>query len=255
MSNGPRRRALTPVQPDARTAIEELNKAAAKGRWPQKLSREEKGYVWHVARSLGLNPLMGEVLMLGGSLYVTRVGLQNVSHKDPETAPKSLVPEPCTDEERRGLGIDPTCDTPGPNYVYAFKCTVHKRNGDGPFIEFGSACVKDVGLKPPNPKNLAAMARTRATNRALRAAYAVAMTSFEELDTATAQEPAQMADWQEVVGPDPHPKAEPEPPAEEQPAPEMTESEKLAAQRQEYIDAGEEPPAELFPADSSDGSK
>jgi hypothetical protein len=91
-----------PTEHRAEIAKQHTEMAAAL--WPQKLTLAEKAAVAAVAEAYGLDPLMGELRILGGNLYVTKPGLNRMAYED-ANPPVSIQVTPCSEQERTALGL------------------------------------------------------------------------------------------------------------------------------------------------------
>lgn len=138
----------------------------------------------------GLDPLLKEVVILGGNIYVTKPGLNKIAYRD-EKPPISVQIYPLDSKEREAFGFTHNDADDIHTYQHAVKCLLWKEDTppDRPFTEFGVASWGDVGLheKTKGHKTLGDMARTRAFCRCIRIAYRVGLPSLEETDIVPAQ--------------------------------------------------------------------
>lgn len=184
------------VSPEAREALAQKNVQLAKQLWPDKLTPQEQGALARIHELYGLDPLLKEIIVLGGNLYTTRAGITRCAKRDPAKAPVSVQIIPATKEEREAAGCvqnDPT----KPQYQHLWKCLLLKPGtpGEHPFIGFGMASREDVNLSGKNFKTIRDMADTRAYNRTHRAAgYGPDLTSIEEMHIAPEQ-----AEWKDAT--------------------------------------------------------
>lgn len=164
-----------PVTPAIdRNAILAENREIAKGMWSGKLSANEQKALNNICLLYGLDPLQKQIVVLSGTMYITKSGLINIAHQD-ENPPEGIEVVPATKQEREDSGA--------PADSQYWKAIVWKRGGTKPFIEFGEANAKNVNLHNKDWRVISDMAKTRAINRALRNAYRIGLTSYEEVDT------------------------------------------------------------------------
>jgi len=171
-----------PTVPQAKTidreAIQKQNRQLAAELWQQKLTPNERKAVDNLCFLYGLDPLQRQLLVLGGNFYITVAGLKKVA-EDSNNPPEAIQVTPATKEERELAGI--MKNDPGkPEYIHFWKATLYKKNCQIPYIEFGEASASDVNIHGKQEKDIRAMARTRATGRVLRNAYAVGLPLAEE---------------------------------------------------------------------------
>jgi len=171
-----------PVVPQAKTidreAIQQQNRQLAAELWQQKLTPNEKRAVNNLCILYGLDPLQRQLLVLGGNFYITVAGLKKVA-EDSDNPPEAIQVIPATREERELAGIIKN-DPSKLDYIHFWKATLYKKNSQIPYIEFGEASDSDVNIHGKQEKDIRAMARTRATGRALRNAYSIGLPLAEE---------------------------------------------------------------------------
>ncbi|MFW6409551.1 MAG: putative quorum-sensing-regulated virulence factor [Halanaerobiales bacterium] len=145
-----------------------LEKGEKNNLWPQDLNPQEKKQLAYISAQYGLDPFFGEMQVLGGNPYVTRSGLLRNAYED-ENPPISIQLEKEASRSKR-------------HFEYKAKLWKESTPADRPYIEYGEASPQDCNrMISKSDKDLKAMARTRATNRVLRLAYNVSITSAEEL--------------------------------------------------------------------------
>jgi len=186
----------------SRELMQQRNKEIAKALWAGKLTQAEQAAINQICLIYGLDPIMKQVVCLGGNIYITGGGLKVIGNRNKEEKIDGIQVIPANEQERKDYGCiynDPTKD----EYQHLFKAIIYKRGCSQPFIEWGEADKGNVKLYNSDFKTIADMAKTRAVNRALRNAYDVAFTSLEEVG----YQPEQVID----VQPTEEPKEEPTP--------------------------------------------
>jgi len=156
-----------------RGKIQEQSKAIAKALWSGKLTANEQAALNQICAVYKLDPLLRQVVMLGGNVYLTGGALKVIANRDPQYALNGIELYPATDEERKLARV--------PEESHYWKAIVWKKGSERPFTEFGEANKDNVKLYQADWKAYQDMAKTRAVNRALRNAYAVGFTSLEEM--------------------------------------------------------------------------
>jgi len=141
--------------------------------WSGQLTPQEKAVLWHAAKAYGLDPLLREIFILGGNLYVSLAGLVRKAN-DSKTFAGSRFEElpPTIDGERR------------------YRCTVKKIIDGEHIAEFdglGRASSENVSLnkrqgRPIGEQWIDEMAQKRALARALRTAFSIGFPTLEECD-------------------------------------------------------------------------
>ena len=167
-----------------REALQNKQRQLAKEMWSGKLTMNEQSAVDMISREFGLNPLLKQLVVLAGGIYVTKAGLQVIANRKPETAIDGIEVSPVSQEERELAGIayhEPTTA----EYQHYWKAIVWKKGSSRPFVEFGEATLSNVKLFKPDWRSVSDMAKTRAVNRALRNAYDIGFPSVEEMGYAS----------------------------------------------------------------------
>ncbi|HCC33965.1 MAG TPA: hypothetical protein DEQ28_08750 [Clostridiales bacterium] len=178
-----------PLVPESQLR-ELLERGARMSLWPKDLSPEDQRHLAYAAVAYGLDPFLGDLLVLGGKPYVSSGGLRRLAedrqaHGIHLALHQEGLPEYLLDAQGRiqwaqeGNVFRPRVQ-PGTGWS-CWRAELKKSPTCGGFVEFGEASFDDVGLKRPTWKDVRAMARTRAANRAIRLAYALGLTSVEEL--------------------------------------------------------------------------
>ncbi len=140
--------------------------------WDSRYNTREIETLKVVAHQYNLDPLMREVIMLHGNIYVTAAGLQKLAQRDPDY---------------NGCQIEPIV-MDWDNNFFVVKASVWKKGCDYPFEDFGDA---DPTTSKLRGKALFRHAITRARARAIRSAFAVPFCALEELDDETRWKAAQ----------------------------------------------------------------
>lgn len=131
--------------------------------WDSRYNKREIETLKQVAQQYGLDPLMREVIILQGNIYVTAAGLQKLAQRDPDY---------------NGCQIEPVVTDWDSNF-FVIKASVWKKGCDYPFEDFGDA---DSSTSTLQGRALFRHAITRARARAIRSAFAVPFCALEELD-------------------------------------------------------------------------
>lgn len=161
----------------SRELMQQRNKEIAKALWTGKLTPAEQAAINQICLLYGLDPILKQVVCLGGNIYITGGGLKVIGNRNPESAINGIELTPATEEERKLARV--------PETSHYWKATIWKKGCEKPFIEFGEASEGNVKLYNADWKSYQDMAKTRAVNRALRNAYDIAFTSLEEVGYAT----------------------------------------------------------------------
>jgi len=169
-----------------RGELQKQSKEIAKALWSGKLTVNEQAAINQICLLYGLDPILKQVVCLGGNVYITGGGLKVIGNKKPETAIDGIEVAPATKEEREAYGCSNNTAV-DENYQHLFKSIVYKKGCSHSFIEWGEADKSNVKLYNADFKAIADMAKTRAVNRALRNAYDIAFTSLEEMGYAQEQ--------------------------------------------------------------------
>ena len=163
-----------------RDELQKKSREIAKNLWSGKLTVNEQAAINQICMLYGLDPILKQVVCLGGNMYITSGGLKVIGNKNKESAIDGIEVGPATPQERKDYGCwenDPKSE----NYQHLFKAIVWKRGCTRAFVEWGEADKNNVRLHNAEFKSMADMAKTRAVNRALRNAYDIALTSLEEM--------------------------------------------------------------------------
>ena len=125
------------------------------------------------AKNTGLNPLMGEIMMLGGNVYATEAGiLANAARGANAEIYEGYDLEPLEEGEAKKWGIPPD--------EIAFKCTVYRKDRPRPTIGVGHASEKNVKTQEIKSLWLSEMAQKRAIERAHSRAFPLPFNGVDE---------------------------------------------------------------------------
>lgn len=164
------------MEPGAnRKALMEKSREIAKAMWPGKMTVNEKAALNHICLMYGLDPLLREVIFLGGNFYIVVSGMVKIANRDKDAPLAGINLRPATMEERALIGVKD-------DKIYLWHCEVWKKGIEKPFVEWGEASADDVNLHGKKVKDIRAMARTRAKGRALKEAYSISLPIYEEGD-------------------------------------------------------------------------
>jgi len=144
-------------------------KGESEGLWPQNLSSQDKQQLAYISAQYGLDPFFGDLTVLGSNAYVTSSGLKRNAHESEDPPVSIQLKAETMDYNKRH---------------FEYKALLWKESSpdNRPYIEYGEASPKDCNrMIAGSDKDLKAMARTRATNRVIRLAYNISITSAEEL--------------------------------------------------------------------------
>jgi hypothetical protein len=163
-----------------REELKEESRAIAKDMWTGKLTPNEQKAVNQICRMYNLDPLLKQIVVLGGNLYISSGGLKTIAYRSKKEQPEAIVVLPASEQERKDYG----CTHNDPNekeYQHLFKAELYKKGSDRAFVEWGESDSSNVRLHNAGFKEHADMAKTRAVNRVIRNAYAISLTSIEEM--------------------------------------------------------------------------
>jgi hypothetical protein len=139
--------------------------------WGKDLKPAQARVLAVAAQTSGLSPLMGEIVMLGGSPYVTEPGIIRTANQHPQFDGYDL--EPLTVEERTAWGVQDADE-------FAFKCTVYRKDRSRPVIGVGRASRKNVAMGTIKDTWLPEMAQKRAVERALSRAFPTGLPLYDD---------------------------------------------------------------------------
>jgi hypothetical protein len=152
----------TPVTP-VRSLVRE-NSLAAKSKWATRTDRSCIRILRQLTLSYRFSVACGDLLLLENGWYVTHAGLLRLARR-----------RRCV-----GIHVEPAIQFSEPSAArWAFKATVFKSSKCKGFVGYGDADPSNVDPLVHGAE--LRMADTRATNRALRKAYAVPVCSVEEI--------------------------------------------------------------------------
>lgn len=130
--------------------------------WSGRLSNKDRELLIHVAEQYQLDPLVREIMVLQGNVYITAAGLQKIAIRDPSY---------------NGCEVE-IIHADWENNFYVVKARVWKKGCEYPFEDFGDA---DKATSKMKGRALFRHAVTRARARAMRSAFAVSLVSVEEM--------------------------------------------------------------------------
>jgi len=188
-----------------RDAIQKQNRELARDLWQGKLSPREKQALSNLSIQYGLDPLQKQLLCLGGNFYVTVGGLKVIAERN-DNPPSAIQLQPATMDERMAAGITQN-DPNKPDFVHFWKALLFKSGSDTPYIEYGEASPKDIGIQGKSggaakEKDVRAVARTRATGRVLRNAYSIGLPLAEDAPVDIAVIEAEVVNTPDTVAKD-----------------------------------------------------
>lgn len=138
--------------------------------WGKGLSPEGAFALATAAAQTGLNPLFGQILMLGGNIYLPEKGCHHIANTDPRFDGYELEPVPKSDFEAFGFKPD----------EIAFKCSVYRKDRTRPTVAYGRASQANVSLPVVRQHWLSEMAQKRAIQRAFIRAFALPFSGADE---------------------------------------------------------------------------
>lgn len=180
------------------TALVKLNETqmierVKMARFPQELSAPQQKAIAKIAIEYGLDPLMGELIMYYGSLYVTINGRRRKAQETEKL--DGISSRPSTKDEREAREVQ------AGDYLYL--CEVRVKGAAFPFQGWGKVTSKEIERTRKNAeqnnndpwylplvKDPADIAEKRAEAEALKRAFNLPLLSFEELLGAAPPAPA-----------------------------------------------------------------
>jgi hypothetical protein len=146
------------------TLLARRNVSHAKVKWLNELGKHHLQVLRSLTENYGFAVLLGDLLLLKGTWYVTHAGLLRLA----------------TRNRCRGIQVKQVrdfCDPVAGRWV--FKAFVYKSPGSKAFVGYGDADPSNVSSQVQGAEMR--VAETRAVNRALRKAYGIGLCSMEEL--------------------------------------------------------------------------
>jgi hypothetical protein len=142
--------------------------------WGKDLSREGAFALAKAAATTGLDPLLGHILMLGGKITVSLVGIMHVANlKENEAIYDGFTCDPLTADERTAYKI--------PEYEHAFKCLTYRKDRSHPIPGVGRASKDNVKMAQMQIW-LIELAQKRAIERSHRIAFNLPFLGEDEPD-------------------------------------------------------------------------
>ncbi len=139
--------------------------------WGKDVSPEGMFLLAKAASQTGLDPMLGHLVMLGGKITVSLVGIMHVANNDEHY--EGFECEPLTEEERKLYKI--------PDYEHAFKCLTYRSDRKLPIPGIGRASKDNVKAAPMQTW-LIEMAQKRAIERSHRLAFNLPFLGSDEPD-------------------------------------------------------------------------
>jgi hypothetical protein len=138
--------------------------------WGKSLSPQGAFSLAMAAAQTGLNPLLGQILMLGGQIYLTEKGCHHIANTDQRFDGYELEPVPKSEFEAFGFKPD----------EIAFKCSVYRKDRSRPTVAYGRASKVNVSLPAVRDHWLSEMAQKRSIQRAMIRAFALPFSGADE---------------------------------------------------------------------------
>lgn len=139
--------------------------------WGKEVSTEGMFLLAKAAAQTGLDPMLGHLVMLGGKITVSLVGIMHVANNDDHY--EGFECDPLTEEERKLYKI--------PDYEHAFKCLTYRSDRKHPIPGIGRASKDNVKAAPMQTW-LIEMAQKRAIERSHRLAFNLPFLGADEPD-------------------------------------------------------------------------
>ncbi len=215
----------------ARMDKAEMEQRIAGARWMHQLSPDQQRTLAEIAVRYGYDPLMNEVTVYEGKIYITVDGALRDAKRIPQF--QGIQVSPMTQQEREARGI---------KQPIAYKAELYRSDWKVPAVGIGIADPNDpIRNNPVERKQPHALAEARAIRRAVRMAreqvspfagprvdvetgeiIEVAIAEPENGKAETAFEipndpPEEMGDFEEIPDPEPPPIATPAPQTRNQP--------------------------------------
>lgn len=140
------------------------------------LQNQDAELLAKITHAYGLDPFMGHIEVLGNKLYVTVGGL--IHHAQSSGKLDGIETSLIVGQERKE--IIESLSMPDDTVIYYAR--VYRQDQSHPYTAYGFASDSDVNLSGKKRKDIQAMAENRSMGRALRKAFSVAFTAYDELD-------------------------------------------------------------------------
>jgi hypothetical protein len=142
--------------------------------WNGNLSPNMSYQLARLSVAYGLDPFLGELVILGDKPYPTVAALQRKANENSDF--DGEICRPATAEERKDFYFP----MEAPNDEYLWRCEVSMRNRKHPFVGWGRASRNNVKMSTMQIW-LPEMAQKRARGRAYRLAFNIGMPTIEEM--------------------------------------------------------------------------
>lgn len=138
--------------------------------WGKDLTPSQAFQLAGAARSTGLRPELGEMIMLGGNIYVTEDGCLTVANRHEAYDGYDIEPLDEAGKQAWGIALD----------ELAFLCVVYRKDRKAPTRAVGHASERNVKMEETRTKWLSEMAQKRAVERAHCRAFALPFLGVDE---------------------------------------------------------------------------
>ena len=174
---------------DEAVAIRAEMAAIKNAAWGRDVNEAQMGGLVKVGRDLGLSVAMGDLIMLGGNIYITITGHLKLAHRSPLFGGFDEGPLPKEQWENWGIRKDAG---------YAWVCTVLKGGIRYTEVGWGGGSREQEANKGSGQPVAKAfppeMARKRARARALALAFPVGLKSYEDVALGGIEIPVEILD-------------------------------------------------------------
>lgn len=152
--------------------------------WGKDVTPARRMALEKIANALGLSVTQGHVIMMGGNPYITIGGLLSYAHN--KGGGIGLFDEgPLLKDDWDTWGV-------AKDALFAWKCTVKRKDDEVAYTEVGWAGGKREEKQPVARQFAAELARKRGRARALNLSHPTGLTSFEEVAAGGVEIPDEM---------------------------------------------------------------
>lgn len=116
-----------------------------------------------------LDPALGEIVLLGGKVYITAEGYQRIADSHPQYDGMEL--RPMAEDERKAMKVG--------DDEQAFVCFVHRKDRSFPSVGYGIASARNIAMGSMKVFERE-LAQKRAMHRALRGAFRAGYADYDE---------------------------------------------------------------------------
>lgn len=116
-----------------------------------------------------LDPALGEIVLLGGKVYITAEGYQRIADSHPQYDGMEL--RPMAEDERKSMKVG--------DEEQAFVCFVHRKDRSFPSVGYGIASARNIAMGSMKVFERE-LAQKRAMHRALRGAFRAGYADYDE---------------------------------------------------------------------------